>query len=237
MLNIRPVCSRVAWGWARRVLRLCPTVLCRAIRLSLFGQCPYRPEPRRSGDGRATRHRQTRPVTAVNRPSRVLLADDWRPRRTTSCRKCNRTRCRRKYAIGWRPRSPDRWRARGARATTSPSSSRWRTPSGPAYSWTACTAGWSPRRWWRSPPTWSKYSRSVPSPTPCCCLPPLPPPSYGPTASTLCVLPLNVYRTSRHFSFSSLLLLFFPENLPSSWLCATQTRGRDIYKSINFSEI
>lgn len=164
-------------GGARRVLRLCPTVLCRAIRLSLLGQCPYRPEPRRSGGGRAT----IGPWPLLTGP-RVLLADDWRPRRTTSCRKCNRTRCRRKYAIGWRPRSPDRWRARGARATTSPSSSRWRTPSGPAYSWTACTAGWSPRRWWRSPPTWSKYSRSVPSPSPvflsfpppCCC--PLPPP-------------------------------------------------------------
>lgn len=112
---------------------------------------PYQPKLRQEGDRRAIRHRprQTRlSAGALNPPvvTCVLRAGDWRPRRTTSCRKCNRTRCRRKSAIGWRPRSPGRWRARGARATTSPSSSRWRTPSGPAYSWTACTAGWSPRR-------------------------------------------------------------------------------------------
>uniref|UniRef100_A0A182PW07 Uncharacterized protein n=1 Tax=Anopheles epiroticus TaxID=199890 RepID=A0A182PW07_9DIPT len=50
----------------------------------------------------------------------------------TNCPRYSRMRYRPRCGNGWRPPSPGSWQRRARSRTRSPSSARWRTPSGPA---------------------------------------------------------------------------------------------------------
>lgn len=98
-----------------------------------------------SNEGRPTYDRAEYVSASADRRSNIAIPrfpplDGWRTK-TMSCRRCSRTRCRRKCANGWRRLSPGSSQPRDGRLTRSRNSARSRTPSGLAYSSIGSTGG------------------------------------------------------------------------------------------------